>query len=77
MQMHRRQKNGQLRFGDVICLGYQEDIFLQQDADVPKSPFKALSGGEVSKTEERKPDYKYKGLLYSDGVTDKGIKMIP
>jgi hypothetical protein len=26
---------------------------------------------------ELEPDYRYKGLLYSDGVTDKGMKMIP
>ncbi len=26
---------------------------------------------------ETRPDYIYKGLMYSDGVTDKGMKMIP
>lgn len=64
--MHKRQKNGQLRFGDVICLGYHEDVYLNDGSGLAGVP-----GVELS------PDYKYKGLLYSDGVTDKGIKMIP
>ena len=25
--MHKRQKNGQLRFGDVISLSFQREIF--------------------------------------------------
>ena len=27
MYMNRRQKNGQLRFGDVITINYQKEIF--------------------------------------------------
>jgi len=31
--MHKRQKQGQLRFGDVICLSFHHDIF---NADINK-----------------------------------------
>ena len=33
IQMHKRQKQGQLRFGDVVCLSFHHDIF---NADIKK-----------------------------------------
>jgi hypothetical protein len=52
--VEQRQKNGQLRFGDVICLSYHEKL---GSGDTPGAP--RGCGG----------DY-YRSLVFSDGVTD-------
>ena len=79
--MHKRQKNGQLRFGDVICLTYTQDIFNDPDETKTNNLHKALSKSKVTSNKTKRnldePDYVYKGILYSDGVTDRGIKIIP
>lgn len=89
--MHRRQKHGQLRFGDVICLSYHQDVFegaKKKEEDYKKAvatlhDFVSVKQEEKSPFELKKrrnldlPDSTYRGLLYSDGVTDRGIKVIP
>ena len=85
IQMHKRQKNGQLRIGDIICLSFLEEIHneqlkLEQFSLAYNSM--AKNAYEFKKKEKPQrvlddPDFKYKGLLYSDGVTDIGVKVLP
>jgi hypothetical protein len=74
-----------LRIGDVICLSFLEDIYIDAVKEatyaaaydsMPKNAFEF----KVKKKNQRilaEPDFKYKGLLYSDGVTDLGVKVLP
>ena len=81
-KMKIRQKKGQLRIGDVILLSYREEINRQ---DLQEQRYNnALQSMQdnvslVRQQEMRKmrnlapPDFIYKGVLYTDGVTDQGI----
>ena len=79
-----------MRIGDIICINYIDEIHIldiktkqKQDADDKSlSKKRFLAPENIKKTEQQfrnltEPDYKYKGLLFSDGVTDIGIKVMP
>ena len=79
-----------MRIGDIICINYIDEIHLtdiktkqkQQAEDQALSKKRFLVPENIKKNEPMfrnltEPDYKYKGLLFSDGVTDIGIKVMP
>lgn len=84
--MRKRQRHGQLRIGDVVCLTYQEDVrhsdieqerkarALEAAAAIDLSKAGRSTGKKIRSLAT--PDFQYKGLLYSDGVTDQGVKVI-
>jgi hypothetical protein len=84
--MRKRQRHGQLRVGDVICLSYQEEVRYsdleqerrQKALDASEAIDLEQAGKKKTKTLRSlaAPDFHYKGLLYSDGVTDQGVKVI-
>lgn len=85
-KMKIRQKKGQLRVGDVILLAYREEINLTELHEQRYNNALQSAPENVSlarQQEMRKlrnlaqPDFIYKGVLYTDGVTDQGIKVIP
>ena len=55
--VEQRQKNGQLRFGDIICLSFHENLAGEGGKG---------GGGDI-----------YRSLVYSDGVTEQGLKVLP
>jgi hypothetical protein len=78
INMHKRQQNGQLRIGDVICLSFLEDIYTDAVKEatfaaaydsMPKNAFDFKAKKKSQRILEE-PDFKYKGLLFSDGVTE-------
>ena len=85
-KMKIRQKKGQLRVGDVILLAYREEINF---ADLREQNYNAAlqsmqENMSLARQQEARrlrslaqPDFVYKGVLYTDGVTDQGIKVIP
>jgi hypothetical protein len=90
--LERRQKSGQLRYGDVIALTYQEDVHWQAlkdqydeeaiDAMIELNAQEGKGIGQADQKIERKkildePDFVYRGMLYSDGITDSNLKVIP
>lgn len=58
--VEQRQKYAQLRFGDIICLSYQEKV----------------GGGERGAAGRGEAGV-YRSLVHSDGVTDRGLKVLP
>ena len=81
-----RQQKGQLRIGDVILINYREEINLAELQErrydnalaAMHDQMAALKAQEMKKLRNlAQPDFVYKGMLYTDGVTDQGIKIIP
>ena len=78
----KRQKHGQLRFGDVILLAFTEEVSREDNlakleiTDAGEAP-ELKSPPKKPHRNLKEPDHIYRGFLYSDGVTDQGIKVIP
>lgn len=88
-----RQKAGQLRFGDVIALTYIEDIHtqalkLKYEEEAANSIIdnnaanQAQSQSDLNKSAKvsrllGKPDYTYRGMVFSDGIIDSNMKVVP
>jgi hypothetical protein len=80
MLMRKRQRHGQLRIGDVICITYQEEVlFADLENERKNKALEATEGIDLEKAGKKQykklrslatPDFHYKGILYSDGVTD-------
>mmetsp|Transcript_30173 Transcript_30173/g.46101 ORF Transcript_30173/g.46101 Transcript_30173/m.46101 type:complete len:289 (-) Transcript_30173:1943-2809(-) len=84
--MHKRQKHGQLRIGDVILLMFHEDIHLaelneERYANAVQSLQENLGNQQKPLAKKLrtldKPDFRYKGVMFSNGITNQGINVIP
>ena len=80
---HKRQKQGQVRIGDVVMLAYHYDVYkaLMDDhrAQVARQSLmenKTPVAIKRQRTLER-PDSKYKGYVFSNGISDQGVNVIP
>jgi hypothetical protein len=61
-----------VRIGDVVCIEFHEQIFdgLKEYAKIDEGK----DNMQLAKIIE-KPDFEYKGLVYSDGIVDEDIKL--
>ena len=63
-----------IKIGDIVCIEFTEQIFdgLKEYAKIDEGK----DNLRLAKILE-KPDFEYKGVIYSDGIVDKEFKVIP
>ena len=74
VQVVEPKQNEFIKIGDIVCIEFIEQIFdglkeyakIDEDKDI-------LRLAKILK----KPDFEYKGIIYSDVIVDKELKVIP
>ena len=74
VQVVEPKQNEFIKIGDIVCIEFIEQIFdgLKEYAKIDKD----TDNLRLAKILE-KPDFEYKGIIYSDGIVDKEFKVIP
>ena len=74
VQVVEPKQNEFIKIGDIVCIEFIEQIFdgLKEYAKIDEG----TDNLRLAKILE-KPDFEYKGIIYSDGIVDKEFKVIP